>query len=103
MTTPSAPDAGATCSGEHAVPLGERMAEAVEATVRIAVEVGESRRASASLAAGNGPNGPSFDASLTTSARPSSRWTSSAGLPGSYGTIPASAGLKNDSETRATA
>src|SRR3954469_17592619 len=46
----------------------------------------------ASSACGNGPSGPSFDASLTTRSRPSSRWTSSTGFPGSYGTRPASAG-----------
>ena len=43
-------------------------------------------RSIASSAAGNGGNGPSFDASLTTRSRPSSRCTSSTGLPGSYGT-----------------
>src|SRR5215204_1794568 len=47
-------------------------------------------RSSASSAAGNGPQGPSFEASLTTRSRPSSRWTSSSGLPGSYGTSPSS-------------
>src|SRR5207244_12531855 len=45
-----------------------------------------SERSVASRAAGKGGNGPSFDASLTTRPRPSSRWTSSTGLPGSYGT-----------------
>src|SRR5207244_1539181 len=40
----------------------------------------------ASSACGNGPSGPSFEASLTTRSRPSSRWTSSTGFPGSYGT-----------------
>src|SRR6185503_10454633 len=45
-------------------------------------------RASASSAAGNGPHGPSFEASLTTRSSPSSRCTSSSGLPGSYGTSP---------------
>src|SRR5919206_5077115 len=48
----------------------------------------------ASRASGNGPNGPSFEASLTTRSRPSSRCTSSTGLPGSYGTRSLTAGLK---------
>src|SRR5919198_1455381 len=52
-------------------------------------------RSSARRAAGKGPYGPSFDASLTTRSRPSSRWTSSTGLPGSYGISPASAGRTN--------
>ena len=48
-------------------------------------------RAIASRAAGNGPKGPSLDASLTTRSSPCSRCTSSTGLPGSYGTSPATA------------
>src|SRR6187200_1341554 len=51
-------------------------------------------RAIASRACGNGPYGPSFDASLTTRSSPSSRCTSSTGLPGSYGTRSLTAGLK---------
>ena len=72
------------------VPLGERGPEAVAATVRVPIELGDAR-SSASTAAGNGPNGPSLEASLTTRSSPSSRCTSSTGLPGSYGTSPSSA------------
>src|SRR5919202_4975202 len=59
-------------------------------------------RSSARRAAGNGPNGPSFDASLTTRSRPSSRWTSSTGFPGSYGTRSAIERRKKLSSTSAT-
>src|SRR6185503_16500944 len=48
-------------------------------------------RASASSAAGKGPSDPSLEASLTTRSSPSSRWTSSTGFPGSYGTSSSSA------------
>ena len=41
---------------------------------------------------GKGPNGPSFDASLTMRVRPSSRRTAAAGFPGSYGLRSAMAG-----------
>ena len=53
--------------------LGQRGVQPVGAAVRVAVELA-SARASASRAAGNGPNGPSFDASLMTRSSPSSRW-----------------------------
>src|ERR671930_327443 len=59
-------------------------------------------RSSARRAAGKGPNGPSFDASLTTRSRPSSRWTSSTGFPGSYGTSSASDRRKKRSSTSGT-
>src|SRR5438067_2384785 len=39
----------------------------------------------AAMARGEGPSGFSFDAIFTTSSRPSSRFTSSTGLPGTYG------------------
>src|SRR5438094_2755301 len=39
----------------------------------------------AATARGDGPRGFSFEASFTTSSRPSSRLTSSTGLPGTYG------------------
>src|SRR5919201_6292677 len=57
---------------------------------------------SARRAAGNGPNEPSFEASLTTRSRPSSRWTSSTGFPGSYGTSSASDRRKKLSSTSGT-
>src|SRR6266480_1630912 len=56
----------------------------------------------AASACGNGPSGPSFDASLTTRSRPSSRWTSSTGFPGSYGIRPASAGRTKPAGTPPT-
>src|SRR6266511_2809831 len=56
----------------------------------------------ASSASGNGPNWPSFDASLTTRSSPSSRCTSSTGLPGSYGTRSLTAGLKKRSAISAS-
>src|SRR3954469_7544984 len=56
----------------------------------------------AATACGNGPSGPSFDASLTTRSSPSSRWTSSTGLPGSYGIRPASAGRTKPAGTSPT-
>src|ERR687884_1774039 len=59
-------------------------------------------RSSARRAAGNGPNAPSFEASLTTRSRPSSRWTSSTGFPGSYGTSSASDRRKKLSSTSGT-
>src|SRR5262249_53074390 len=49
----------------------------------------------ASSAAGNGGNGPSFEASLTMRSRPSSRCTSSTGLPGWYGVSSSTAGRKS--------
>src|SRR2546423_10221180 len=55
-----------------------------------------------SSACGNGPSGPSFDASFTTRSRPSSRWTSSTGLPGSYGIRPANAGRTKPAGRSAT-
>ena len=55
------------------------------------------------LASNEGPYGPSFDASLTTRSIPSSRCTSSTGLPGSYGTMSRSAGEKRGSSVPATA
>ena len=84
-----------------AVALGERGPQPPGAAVGIAVEVGDDR-CSASTAAGNGPNGPSFDASLTHRASPSSRCTSSTGFPGSYGTRPWTAGRKKLSAISAT-
>src|SRR3954469_13850494 len=60
-------------------------------------------RSIASAAAGNGPNGPSFEASLTTRSSPSSRCTSSTGFPGSYGTRSLTAGLKKLAEISANA
>src|SRR3954452_18955659 len=51
----------------------------------------------ASSAAGKGPNGPSFDASLTTRSSPSSRCTSSTGFPGWYGVRPRTLGRKKGS------
>ena len=71
--------------GDHvrridAVPLGERVAEMEGAAVGIAVQPC-ALRSIASSAAGNGPHGPSFEASLTTRSSPSSRCSSSSGFP----------------------
>ena len=68
--SPSAPAPTATSSKRDAVALGERRAQPPGAAVRVAVQLARRRAASASSAAGNGPNGPSFDASLTTALEP---------------------------------
>ena len=94
---PSAPGPDADLVERDAVPDGERLVQAVDAAVRVAVEVAGGLVSMASSAAGNGGNGPSFEASLTTRSRPSSRWTSSTGLPGWYGVRPLMLGRKKAS------
>src|SRR5581483_11998164 len=91
---PSAPAPAQTCSNgtswrsasaswrRYAPPSGYRLSSS-------------DARSIASSAAGNGGNGPSFDASLTTRSRPSSRWTSSTGFPGWYGVSPVTAARKS--------
>ena len=74
------------------MPLGERRVQPVRSRRRGSGSARATLRAIASCAAGNGPNGPSFDASLTTRSSPSSRWTSSTGFPGWYGVRRADAG-----------
>src|SRR5579871_3082022 len=82
---PSAPDP--TITSSNATPAcsasAERSAKAPPSGYRLS---SRSPRSIASSAAGNGGNGPSFDASFTTRSSPSSRCTASTGLPGSYGT-----------------
>ena len=56
----------------QAEPLGQRGPQPKCAAVRVAVQLG-AQRSIASRASANGPNGPSFDASLTTRSSPSSR------------------------------
>ena len=85
---PSAPAPAQTSSKRDAVPRGERLVQAVGAAVRVAVQLRLDARPSPRARAGNGGNGPSFEASLTTRSRPSSRWTSSTGFPGWYGVRP---------------
>ena len=87
----SAPLPIAIRSGVDAVPRGQPL-DQLAAALRVAVELAAPGRAIASSAAGNGPYGPSFDASLTIRSRPSSRRTSAAGFPGSYGRRSAMAG-----------
>ena len=73
------------------VPLRQGDPEAVRAAVRIPVEIRRRRRERLERSRER-PPGPSFDASLITRSSPSSRWTSSIGLPGWYGTRSASTG-----------
>ena len=96
--TPSAPAADRDVLGADAVPLGERPAQAVDAAVRVAVQLRQRRARAPRAPPGTARTGPSFDASLTTRSSPSSRCTSSTGLPGSYGTSSSSAGRKKDRE-----
>ena len=76
--------------------LGERFAQPVAPPSGYLFSSGAAATI-ASSAAGKGPNGPSFEASLTTRSSPSSRWTSSTGFPGSYGVRARTLGRKKAS------
>ena len=78
-----------------AVLRGERGAQLPGAAVGIAVQLARAALQRLERGRETARNGPSFDASLTTRSRPSSRCTSSTGLPGSYGTRSAIERRKN--------
>ena len=78
-----------------AVLRGERGAQRPRAAVGIAVQLARAALERFDALPGKARKGPSFEASLTTRSRPSSRWTSSTGFPGSYGTRSAIERRKN--------